>query len=217
MRPANRNKQIDVAAQFQQAGKLENMIWVLPTAPENRDAMTTAWYGQTKLTVRPAPRPELEDDEDEDGILQSVVYICNIVDDLVSKGVAMNRIFLAGFSQGCAMSLIIGLASKYAGRFAGIVGLMGYLPLHARISALRTEYAQDADVSAQPVFIGRGTRDQLIPSRYFQMCREKLEELHVKDTTFIEYPIGHSISGPVLHDMCAFMERTLGIAGPKAE
>lgn len=97
--------------------------------------MCTAWYTPTKLSPRPAPRPELEDneDEDEDGFLESSDYILKIVDALISQGIPIGRIVLAGFSQGCAMSLFIGLTSKFAGKFAGLVGLMGYLPLPDRL------------------------------------------------------------------------------------
>ena len=47
----------------------------------------------------------------------------------MSSGVDSRRIVLAGFSQGCAMTLMTGL--RYPERLAGLVGMSGYLPLSA--------------------------------------------------------------------------------------
>ena len=46
-----------------------------------------------------------------------------------------SRIVLAGFSQGCAMTLMTGL--RHDERLAGLVGLSGYLPLAAKTEAER--------------------------------------------------------------------------------
>lgn len=182
---------------------------MLPTAPENRDMMTTAWYRQTKLTVRPNPRPELDDDEDEDGMLQSRTYILSLVDDLVAQGVPLEKIFLAGFSQGCAISLLTGLTSKYAGQFAGVIGLMGYLPLAERLDELKQRDAAAQDVTKQPVFLARGKTDALVPSRYFQLCSEKLQALNVKEIVTNEYDVGHSLSADVLAGIFEFITNIL--------
>lgn len=198
-----------MAEQFCSTKELEKVVWVLPTAPENMDMMTTAWYRQTKLTVRPNPRPELDDDEDEDGMLQSSAYILSLVDDLVSQGVPLKRIFLAGFSQGCAISLLTGLTSKYAGEFAGIIGLMGYMPLAGRLDDLKQRDANDQDITKQPVFLARGKQDQLVPSRYFQLCSEKLQAFNVKEIVTKEYDVGHSLSPTVLSNIFEFLVSTL--------
>jgi predicted esterase len=98
--------------------------------------MSTAWYPPTSFSPIPVGRssqPEDEDDDDEfneegeDDILQSVEYICGLVDEEIKKGVEVERIVVGGFSQGCAISLILGLASRYAGKIGGVVGLSGYL------------------------------------------------------------------------------------------
>lgn len=171
--------------------------------------MTTAWYRQTKLTVRPNPRPELDDDEDEDGMLQSRTYILSLVDDLVAQGVPLEKIFLAGFSQGCAISLLTGLTSKYAGQFAGVIGLMGYLPLAERLDELKQRDAAAQDVTKQPVFLARGKTDALVPSRYFQLCSEKLQALNVKEIVTNEYDVGHSLSADVLAGIFEFITNIL--------
>lgn len=167
--------------------------------------MSTAWYRQTKLTVRPNPRPELDDDEDEDGMLQSRAYVLSLVDALVAQDIPRKRIFLAGFSQGCAVSLLTGLTSKYAGEFAGVIGLMGYLPLAERLDELKQRDANAQDITKQPVFLARGKQDQLVPSRYFQQCSEKLQSFNVEEIVTKEYDIGHSLSTKVLENIFEFL------------
>lgn len=171
--------------------------------------MSTAWYTPTRLSARPAPRPELEEDEDEDGFLDSTKYISGIIENLVKDGIPVSRIVLAGFSQGCALSLFMGLTSQYAGQFAGLVGLMGYLPLPGRLDPLKKEHAPDADLTKQPVLVVRGTQDMLVPKRYHQLCMYKLVELGVK-AEGKEHAAGHSISGPVIADMFTFLQSVLG-------
>ena len=61
------------------------------------------------------------------------------------------RIVLAGFSQGCAMTLMAGL--RYGERLAGLAGMSGYLPLADTTAAERS--AANRDV---PIFLAHGTQ-----------------------------------------------------------
>ncbi|KAJ6780144.1 hypothetical protein PWT90_01960 [Aphanocladium album] len=202
----------DMVNQYQNADKLPHTLWILPTAAENRDVMARAWYIPSKLTPRPAPRPELEDEEDYEGIMESCKYIISIVKDLNARNIPTDRIAVGGFSQGCAVSLVLGLASEYAGRFAGIFGLMGYLPLEPQLDSIRNECAPESDVLDQPIMIARGTEDALVPSRYFKSCLAALQALQVRKMDTHEYNIGHTLSGHVLADLCAFLEQRCGFA-----
>jgi lysophospholipase-1 len=203
----------DVARQFQSAGKLPYLTWILPNALENNDLATTAWYMPTSLSPYPPSRPELEDDEDEEGMMRTVAYLTTLIDDLVKQGIPEHRIVLGGFSQGHAMSLLTGLISKYAGKLGGLVGLSGYLPLPDRIPILREEAGLPA-VVADPieVFLARGTSDRLVPKRYHRLCYEKLYELGIEEAsvTLKEYEgMGHVMGGPELRDICTWLERVV--------
>jgi lysophospholipase-1 len=203
----------DIARQFQGAGKLPHMTWILPNALDNRDLATTAWYMPTRLSPYPPLRPELEDDEDEEGMLVTVTYIMTLIDDLVKQGIPENRIVLGGFSQGHAMALLTGLVSKYTGKLGGLVGLSGYLPLPDRIETLREEAGLSKGVSNDiEVFLARGTGDRLVPRRYLRMCYERLYELGVKEerVTIKEYEgMGHVMGGAELRDLCVWLEKVL--------
>ncbi len=171
--------------------------------------MARAWYLPSRLTARPAPRPELEDDEDREGIIASCEYIGKIIEQLVAQGIPINRIAVGGFSQGCAVSLILGLCSKYAGRLAGVFGLMGYLPLVDQIDEIKQQLAPGVDIARLPLYICRGTADMLIPSRYHQMCLEKLRELGIREIVVREHKIGHTVSGAVIQEVGSFLETVL--------
>jgi lysophospholipase-1 len=203
----------DVARQFQAAGKLPYMTWVLPNALENRDLATTAWYMPTRLSPYPPSRPELEDDEDEEGMMATVAYLTTLIDDLVKQGIPEKRIVLGGFSQGHAMSLLTGLVSKYAGKLRGLVGLSGYLPLPQRIPTLREEAGLSKDVTDEvDIFLARGTGDRLVPKRYHRICYERLYELGVAEdrVTLKEYEgMQHVLGGAELRDLCTWLEKTV--------
>lgn len=203
---------LDIAEQFHAAHKLPHLTWIFPNAPHNHEALTTAWY--TPASFSPIPvgtsssKPESDEDEEEDeeGILQSVEYICKLIDEEVQRGIAPERIVLGGFSQGCAISLVAGLSSRYAGKLAGLVGLSGYLPLSSRVRRER-ETLED-DRKDMKIFLAHGTRDQLVPMRIYRDYKVKIERMvgegSVEAHEFEQ--MGHVTSGIELRDVCSFLE-----------
>ncbi|KAL6709476.1 hypothetical protein ACN47E_001411 [Coniothyrium glycines] len=202
-----------VGRQFQAAGKLPHMSWIFPNALEIHDLGTTAWYLPTRLSPYPPSRPELEDDEDEEGMMKTVAYLTTLIDELVAQGVPTNRIVLGGFSQGHAMALLTGLTSKYAGELGALVGLSGYLPIPDRIPDLRVEAGLLREVKEEVrIFLARGTGDRLVPRRYHRLCYENLVKFGVKEenVTLKEYEgMGHVMGGPELRDLCVWLEAVL--------
>jgi lysophospholipase-1 len=187
------------------------MSWILPNALDNHDLATTAWYLPTRLSPYPPSRPELEDDEDEEGMMATVAYVTTLIDDLVGQGVPEHRIVVGGFSQGHAMALLTGLVSKYAGKLGGLVGLSGYLPLVDRIPGLRKEAGLPKEVdNGIEIFLARGTGDRLVPKRYHRLCYEGLYALGFKEenVTLKEYDgMGHVLGGAELRDLCEWLEK----------
>ena len=205
-----------MADQFQNNGKLDWMHWVIPNAMEDRDVGQTAWYRPTQLSPFAPSRPELEDEEDEEGLLKSVAYIESLIDACVRKGIPPNRIVLGGFSQGCALSLLTDLISKnYSGRLAGIAGLCGELPLAdgTRLQQLRAHNGLPPSHGEQPIFLARGTKDSLIPKRVWNQTLKGLKGLSATNVEEHEYEAAHTIHGPMLRDLCIWMEKVI----PKLE
>ena len=213
-----------MATQFRNASKLPQLTWHLPNAPFHHDTLQPAWYTPTPLSLFPSQRPELDDPEDEAGLLESVRYVEGLIDEAIEQqGVAVERVFVGGFSQGCAVALLLGLGGgKYGGRSGGVVGLCGYLPLGAeRVRVLREERnrgvarLEDKTVvkRGMKVFYVRGQRDMLVPQRYYRMTVEGIRELGVADemvTAKVYDGLGHAVSGQVLRDLCAWLESALG-------
>ena len=65
--------------------------------------------------------------EDEAGLRKSEARIAQLIAREIARGISASRIVLAGFSQGCAMTLQTGL--RYPQSLAGMLCLSGYLPL----------------------------------------------------------------------------------------
>ena len=111
------------------------------------------------------------------------------------------------------MALLTDLTSKkYAGRLGGIVGLMGYLPLaNGRLlEDIRAKEGLPPLHGSVPVMLARGKKDQMIPGRVWKQTLARLGELGMQedDLEVKEYEgLGHSLSGPVLRDICTFVER----------
>ncbi|KAI5361259.1 Putative phospholipase/carboxylesterase/thioesterase, alpha/Beta hydrolase [Septoria linicola] len=202
-----------IAQQFQSAHKLPYLHWIIPNAMESREAMTTAWYTPSSFSAFPPDRPELAPEEDAAGMHSTVRYIETLIDACTKKGIPPQRIVLGGFSQGCAMALLTDLTSKkYSGKLGGIVGLMGYLPLSSgrQLEDLRAAANLPPVHGHVPILLARGKKDQMIPGRVWKDTLKRLGELGVErdDLEVHEYEgLGHSLSGPVLRDICTFVER----------
>lgn len=155
------------------------------------------------------------EEEAEDEIFASVEYVCSLIDGEVSRGVKLERIVVGGFSQGCAISLVTGLASRYAGRLGAVVGLSGYLiggkrAREGRRGYLRSNGKEEGNGNrGMKVFLAHGTKDMLVPMRVFRKGREKVEGA-LGEVEVHEYEgLGHATSGVEFRDMCEFLERVV--------
>ena len=179
--------------------------------------MTTAWYIQSRLTPKPASRPELEDDEDEDGMLQSVKYVESLINDLIQKdSIPVERIVVGGFSQGMAISLLLSLVSaKFAGKLGGILAVCGYLPVEKRIASLKAELeiSPETTPGITKILVMRGKADVLVAKRYIDIVRDRLKENgYVEGSNLVikEYEgVGHTITGDMIRDMAAWIEEVV--------
>ena len=69
--------------------------------------------------------------EDESGILQSRDEVNKLIAQEIKDGIPPNRIVLGGFSQGAAMTLVIGLTTPH--KLAGLTVLSGRLPIGEKV------------------------------------------------------------------------------------
>src|SRR5438045_3866039 len=137
--------------------------FVFPHAPVravtiNNGMRMRAWYDILQLGGGP---------EDEAGVRASE----KLTDELIrDQGMPANRIVLAGFSQGGAVTLLAGL--RYPERLAGLLALSTFLPLAGKLSAERSEANRDV-----PIFMAHGSYDDLIPIGRAQASRVLAQKL----------------------------------------
>lgn len=172
--------------------------YVLPHAPKrpvtiNGGYVMRAWYD-----IREA---DLLRREDEASLRESQAQIDALIAAEIARGVPSERIVLMGFSQGCAMTLMVGL--RQPNRLAGLVGLSGYLPLAGTTAAER--HAANA---ATPIFLAHGDWDPIIPIARAEASRDQLAALgHAVD--WQHYPMPHSVSPEEIEAIEAFLLRVL--------
>ena len=105
--------------------------------------------------------------QDETGIRASADQVEALIQRENTRGIGSERIVLAGFSQGGAIALHLGLR-RTAG-LAGIMALSTYLPL---ADSLQAEASQTA--SKIPLFMAHGRQDPVLPFAWGQQARDLL-------------------------------------------
>ena len=90
------------------------------------------------------------------GIHRSRKLLFELLDDLRAKNFPADQITLGGFSQGCLMSIETGL--RYPHRFAGIVGISGWVFEIEKLIRDLTPVAK-----SQRLLITHGQYDPLLP------------------------------------------------------
>jgi phospholipase/carboxylesterase len=111
------------------------------------------------------------------------------------------RLYVLGFSQGAMMSY--GVLRTAPERLAGLIALSGRFS-----DELFPATASPGAIARVPVFMGHGTRDDLLPVANGRAARDLLQPL-VRDLTYREYPIGHGISPEELRDVAAWLTERL--------
>lgn len=172
--------------------------FVFPNAPAmpvtiNNGYVMPAWYDILSM--------DLLAREDEAGLRRSQAAIDALIDNEKARGVASNRIVVAGFSQGCAMSLMTAL--RHRERLAGIAGMSGYLPLAAATAG--QAHAANAGL---PVFLAHGTYDPVVPIAAGAASRDALRAMGC-DVEWHEYPMEHSVCAPEVADLNKWLLKVL--------
>ncbi|CAG8509040.1 4735_t:CDS:2 [Paraglomus occultum] len=183
---------------------MPHVKFILPNAPIrpitiNGGFHMPAWFDVTELGNVESMLSSIEDDN---GILSSMTSINRLIRDEVDSGMPARRIVVGGFSQGCAMTLATALTSEY--KFAGIIGLSGFIPLRDKILSM----AADANKTT-PIFLAHGDSDSVIPFQFGKMTSELLISRGY-DVTFKSYArLGHSLGTAESRDMTAFLQRVI--------
>ena len=172
--------------------------FIFPHAPMmpvtiNNGYVMRAWYDilGTDLVRR----------EDEAGLRQSQVLVEQLIAQEKARGVPADRIILAGFSQGCAMTLQTGL--RHPEKLGGLLCLSGYLPLHTVVPGERHDANKDT-----PIFLVHGRTDPIIPISRAETSRDILKGLGYQ-VEWHEYLMPHSVCQEEVADISNWLKRVL--------
>ncbi len=142
--------------------------------------------------------------EDEAGLRASQARIEQLIAREVARGIAPERIVLAGFSQGCAMTLQTGL--RHPQKLAGLLCLSGYLPLSDKIAAERHAANQHT-----PIFMAHGRGDNVVVINRAETSRDLLTSLGYQ-IAWHEYMMPHSVCEEEIDDIGDWLRSVLGAA-----
>lgn len=172
--------------------------FVFPHAPVipvtiNNGYRMRAWYDILGM--------DLGSREDEVGLRKSMAAVEELLESEKKRGMPASRIVLAGFSQGSAMALMIGVRHKE--RLAGIVGMSGYLPL------ARTTAGERSDANTlTPIFMGHGQQDNVVDVARGEASRDALLALGY-EVEWHDYPMAHSVCMEEISDLGRWLVKVL--------
>lgn len=173
-------------ANYQDLASLAQMLdlpefgYLFPNAPFNHPQVPggRAWYAL--------------ETQDYTGLEESRQLLFDWLNALeTNTNVPLERTYVAGFSQGGAMTLDVALMLPVA----GICSLSGYLHYEP----------QTIDkASIPPVLIVHGTNDQVVPIEEARNARDKLTALEV-NVQYQEFEMGHEVTPPVIELLQQFI------------
>lgn len=174
------------------------MRFVFPHAPVqpvtlNGGMAMRSWYDILDM--------DLGRREDGAGIRRSEQAVRALIRRENVRGIPTSSIVLAGFSQGCAMTLHTGL--RLSETLAGMVALSGYLPIADSVAC-----EQHAANAATPIFMAHGLNDSVVPLEHAQASRERLQTMG-HDVRWHTYPMPHTVCPPEIIDIAAFLAAVL--------
>ena len=163
------------------------------------------------LTVLPrAPQPFMSGWHwyETDGIPRAgpeLVVSVDLLDDLLDSscaehGFERSEAIVAGFSQGCALTLALGLRRSDRPRPAGLLAMSGFLPER---EGLEYDFS-----NAPPVLIQHGLADEVISPEWGRRATTRLGAEGVP-VVHREYPMGHQLAQESVQDAMAWLALVL--------
>ncbi|MFT5182449.1 MAG: phospholipase/carboxylesterase [Alphaproteobacteria bacterium] len=171
---------------------LPDAEFLAPNAPERCD-MAPVGYQWFSLQDR-SPGPI------EAGVRAAAPLVDRFIDDnCAARGITPDRVALFGFSQGCMMSLFVGLRRPTP--LAAILGFSGALVAPEKLAA--------EIVSRPPVLLVHGEEDPVVPHQMFIAAQTGLEAAGVDVQTVSRPGLGHGIDEEGIRAGAALLQATL--------
>ena len=115
------------------------------------------------------------------------------------------RQVLAGFSQGGAMALYIGL--RYPQKLAGIMALSTWLPQGEALGGEASEANRDTEI-----FMAHGSYDPMVPCAFGEMSRDTLQQAGYS-VSWHSYPMQHQVCLEQIADIGRWLQGQFDVLG----
>ena len=176
--------------------------FVFPHAPVravtiNGGARMRAWYDIRDF--------DLANRADHEGVAESVAQVEALIAREADRGIAPNRVLLAGFSQGGAVTLAAGIARTQP--LAGLIALSTYLPM----TLAQAQDALKPGATSQPVFMAHGQFDPVVPYAGGEMSANALRALGF-DVQWHRYPMQHAVCAEEIRDLGDWMTARFAVS-----
>ncbi|BGP25135.1 acyl-protein thioesterase 1 [Rhodotorula toruloides] len=192
--------------------KLWQVSWLLPNSPllpitAAEGKVAPAWFDIDSFPESSDLEPPLPTHEDETAMKKAVDRVHKLIQGELDKGIDSDRIVLAGFSQGCAISLLASLSSTE--QLGGVMCMSGWLPLADQIKNGKHPY-QKPHAHNVPVWMGHGDKDQTIRHSWGLKTLDLLHALAFRDVEFHTYSgLTHWTRADELQDMRKWLQKRL--------
>ncbi len=172
--------------------------FIFPHAPAipvtiNNGYVMPAWYDILEMSI--------DRQVDEVQLRASAAWVTEFINHEISRGIASERIVVAGFSQGGAVAFEVSLSSPI--KLAGVLALSTYFATRATIQF------NPANQST-PVEIHHGIYDPVVPMALgqasFELLKSKDYQVNLKT-----YPMEHSVCPQQIKDISAWFVQVLSL------
>jgi thioredoxin len=154
-------------------------LTVLPRGPVSAPP-GFAWYDIAALDNEPGTADE--------AFLESLQAVDDLLDEICGEhDLARDEAVVAGFSQGAALAVALGLRRSDRAHPSGVLAMSGYLP---DTSGLEYDWEAAAGI---PVLVQHGTEDPLLPVERGRSLARTLME-HRVPVVYREYPMAHQVA-----------------------
>ncbi len=168
--------------------------FVFPHAPMrsvtvNAGMTMRAWYDIKSL--------DSEGRADIDGVQESAAMLEMLIAREIERGIDVEKIVIAGFSQGGAIAIHSALTTQH--KIGGLMALSTYL---AAPEATENVSAR----SDLPVFMAHGSFDPVLQLAWGRTSAERLTEIGYQ-VEWHEYPMAHAVCPAEIADISAWLKR----------
>jgi len=170
--------------------------YIFPHAPRipvtvNGGMQMPAWYDILEMNI--------DRSVDEDQLLQSAKAVQDLIQREIDRGIAPERIVLAGFSQGGAVAYEVALTSEY--KLAGVMALSTYL-------ATKDSVKPSGKQQNTPFLVQHGSMDPVVPVQLGEQAKDWLQN-NDHQVVWNTYPMQHQVCQPQLEDIRDWLQEVL--------